>query len=280
VARVRGLESDVVALVLARERQARLRAGLRDRAPVRFVERCREVPPAVAEGEVAATLLELRDADGTPTPPTIRQLRTSFPRMPVIAMAPAATAVGHELVAAVQAGANGLILQGIEDAGVALLDAIDHADDECTARLVLAELGLALPEPARPVLEYVLAQARRPLSVDEVADALGMTRRTLARRLARTGVPTPLALINWCRLLVAARAMEDRGRTLEQVALQLDFPGAAALRNMLARYTGLKPRDVREGGGLRRVLAAFRDALEGDRRRTSASLVGPHAKAG
>ena len=259
--------SEIVALVLARERQARLRTGLRERAPVHFVARCREVAPAVAEGPAAATLLELRDADGTSTAPTIRQLRGSFPRMPVLAMAPAGVVAGHELVAAVQAGANGLILQGVEDAGVALLDAIDHAGDECVARVVMAELGPSLPAGARPVVEYALTQARRPLTVNGVADALGMTRRTLARRLARGGMPSPLAVVGWCRPLIAARAMEDGGRTLEQIAHQLDFPGAAALRNMLVRYTALRPREVRENGGLRCVLFAFRRAIDAGQRR-------------
>ncbi|MFL5574366.1 MAG: helix-turn-helix domain-containing protein [Gemmatimonadaceae bacterium] len=258
---------DVVALVLARERQARLRDGLRERAPVRFVSRCREVAHAVAEGAVAATVLELRDADGTPTAPTIRQLRAAFPRTPVLALAPGGSAAaGHELVAAVQAGANGIILEGVEDAGVALLDALDHAEDECVARLVMAELWSLLPDEARPVVEFCLTQARRPLAVDEVAAALGMCRRTLGRRLRRAGLPSPLAVIGWCRLLVAARVMEERGRTLEQVALRLQFPGAASLRNMLARYTALRPREVRENGGLRCVLFAFRRVIEAGRR--------------
>jgi AraC-like DNA-binding protein len=258
---------DVVALVLARERQARLRAGLRGRARVRFVARCREVAPAVAAaGPVAAALLELSDADGTPTAPTIRQLREAFPRTPVLALAPAGrAAAGHELVAAVRAGADGIILEGVEDAGLALLDALDHAGDECVARVVLDELGPLLTKDARPILEFCLTQARRPLTVDAVAEALGMCRRTLGRRLRRAGMPPPLAVIGWCRLLVAARVMEESGRTLEQIALGLQFPGAASLRNMLARYAALRPREVRENGGLRSVLCAFRRAAEGGR---------------
>jgi len=95
-------------------------------------------------------------------------------------------------------------------------------------------------------------------------------RKTLAARLARAGMPTPLALIGWCRLLAAARAMEEGGRTLEQVALRLEFPGAAALRNMLARYTGLSPREVRRRGGVQSVIAAFRRTLTARRNRRSA----------
>ena len=65
------------------------------------------------------------------------------------------------------------------------------------------------------------------------------------------------AMIAWCRLITAARLLEDPGRTVEQVALLLDFPSGASLRNMLKRYTGLAPGEVRENGGMRCVIHAF-----------------------
>jgi transcriptional regulator GlxA family with amidase domain len=55
--------------------------------------------------------------------------------------------------------------------------------------------------------------------------------------------------------------LEDPARSVEQIALLLDFSSAASLRNMLKRYTGLSPREVRENGGLRCVLHAFRQTL-------------------
>lgn len=251
---------DVVALVIARERQARLRGGLRGRAELRLVVRCRDVASAYQPAPIGAALLELRDVDGTPTPPTMRRLRDDFPRTPVIALALPSTP-GHELIAAARAGANGLVLQGIEDAGAALTAALEHASDECAARHVLAALASTLTPDAQSILEYCLTQARRALSVDEVADALGINRKTLGRRLVRGGLPGPLALIGWCRLLVAARALENRGRTLEDVALELEFSGAAGLRNMLTRYTGLRPNEVRSRGGFDAVLDALFRAL-------------------
>jgi transcriptional regulator GlxA family with amidase domain len=68
-------------------------------------------------------------------------------------------------------------------------------------------------------------------------------------------------MIQWCRLLIAARMLEDPGRAVEHVALLLDFPSGASLRNMLKRYTGLRPLEIRENGGMRCVLHILRQTL-------------------
>ena len=50
-----------------------------------------------------------------------------------------------------------------------------------------------------------------------------------------------------------------RRRTIENVALTLDFPSVNAMRNQLRHYADLSPTEAREGGGLAVVLAAFRN---------------------
>ena len=59
----------------------------------------------------------------------------------------------------------------------------------------------------------------------------------------------------------AARLLDDPGRTIEQVALKLDFPSGAALRNMFKRYTGLRTTEVRENGGVRCLVHTFKREL-------------------
>ncbi|HVE77752.1 MAG TPA: helix-turn-helix domain-containing protein [Gemmatimonadaceae bacterium] len=83
-------------------------------------------------------------------------------------------------------------------------------------------------------------------------------RRTFLNRLVDAGCPPPSEIIGWARLLVAAHFIEDPMRRVDRVAVDLDFPSGSALRNMLKRYTGLQPREVREKGGMRCVLEAFR----------------------
>ena len=43
----------------------------------------------------------------------------------------------------------------------------------------------------------------------------------------------------------------------------LEFPSATALRNMLKRYTQMRPSDVREGTGFERMIDMFGAALGG-----------------
>jgi AraC-like DNA-binding protein len=58
-------------------------------------------------------------------------------------------------------------------------------------------------------------------------------------------------------VFLAADLLEERGRTVESVALQLDFDSPSGLRNALRRYTGHGPRALRAAGGLQCALRAF-----------------------
>ena len=60
-------------------------------------------------------------------------------------------------------------------------------------------------------------------------------------------------------------------RTVERIALQLDFASDTALRNMIKRYTGMRAQDLRHSDGasvvlahLTRALAAHRDSHAAD----------------
>jgi AraC-like DNA-binding protein len=253
--------ADVVALLVGREAEARIQGGLRGRAKVHVVGTCRALLAHLRVGPAAAVIVEPRDAEGVPTAPTVRRLRGEFPLVPVLAYCPFTQPDARDLLDVVQAGVSGLLVRGVDDAGFALDSALAAAEDECTARRAMVELGRFVDGPARPVLEYCLSHARSAPTVLDVARALGMHPKTLSTRLARAGLPPAQIVIGWCRLLMAARLMEDVGRPLEQVALHLNFPSGASLRNMLARYTGLKPSEVRENGGFTCVLFAFRQAI-------------------
>jgi AraC-like DNA-binding protein len=126
---------------------------------------------------------------------------------------------------------------------------------------VLREVRPMLPATVRPIVEHCVLRARTPLTVAGVARALGVHRKTLVNKLRRAGFPGPRAIIGWSRLLLAAHALEDPGRPVERIALDLEFASATAMCNMLRRYTGLRPREVRENGGVACVLHLFTRAL-------------------
>jgi AraC-like DNA-binding protein len=220
-----------------------------------------EVTALVDAGLASVVVLDRRDRDGSSTLPVVRRLRQDFPSVPVVLYANVSAESSRDVLEFARAGIDQLILQGVDDLRVLLRNAVELALDRASAKSLLPELMPHLPPSVVSFVEYCLAHARRNLTVEEVAYALGVRRKTLAERMSAAKFPAPSTVIGWCRLLVAARLLEDPGRSVEQVALQLDFASATALRNMMKRYTGLRSGEVRENGGVRCVLHAFKRAL-------------------
>ena len=255
----------VVALVLDRETRVRVRDALSGRASVHFCQRAEEVFTTVRDHRAAAAVVELRDIDRASTAPLIRRLRGEFPLTPVIGYAAVSHATAPDILAAAHAGVNALVIRGLDDIGVALRSAIASGEDDVTARRAMAGLDDLVSPSVRPIVEYCLQNARHAPTVASLATALGLHRKTLMNRLTAAGLPAPHSLIGWCRLLLAARLLEDVGRPLEHVALSLGFPTAPSLRNMLKRYTGLQAREIRQRGGFECVLDCLRRAVVAER---------------
>jgi AraC-like DNA-binding protein len=253
----------VIVAVLVRElaARARIQEALRGHAAVRTCDEQDELLALVTEGLVGVAVVDLRDRTGAPTLGMVRTIREGFPSVPVVAYCALTPDSSREILALARAGVNDLILRGVDDVGVALRSVITTAQEHCGAKHVLEAIAPLVPPSVVPFLRYSLEHARQAVTVADAAAALGVHRKTLVDRLATAGLPTPSAMIAWCRLTLAAQMLEDPARSVEQIALLLDFSSAASLRNMLKRYTGLSPREVRENGGLRCVLHAFRQML-------------------
>jgi AraC-like DNA-binding protein len=249
--------------VLVRElaARARIQDALRSHAAVRFCDQQDELLTLVSEGLAGVVVVDLRDRAGNSTLPVVRSIRDRFPSVPVVGYCGLTPDTSRDILALARAGVNDLILRGVDDVGVALRSAITSAQDHCGAKYVLEIIGPLLPATVAPFVAYCLEHARRALGVSEVAAALGVHRKTLVDRLTAASLPTPSAMIGWCRLILAARLMEDPGRSVEQVALLLDFASGASLRNMIKRYTGLCPSEIRENGGMRCVLHVLKRTL-------------------
>lgn len=258
----------VVALVWERAAQTRISEAVRGFARVEYCGRVGELRSAVervyrAGCRVGAVIVDVRDREGTPSAGAIASLRQQLPAVPVLAYCSPAPTSSADLLAAARAGVSGVLLRGHDDVGVALRSALESAGDDCAARHIMAELDFALPRSARPVVEHCVLHGREPLTVACVARALGVHRKTLVNRLSASGLPEPRCVIAWCRLCLAAHALEDPGVTIERVAMDFQFPSATAFRNLCKRYTGLRATEVRQNGGLRCVLHLFARALRG-----------------
>lgn len=263
----------MIVAVLVRElaARARIQDALRGYAAVRTCDQQDELIALVTEGLVGVVVVDVRDRAGNPTLAMVRTIRDGFPSVPVVAYCALTPDSSRDILELARAGVNDLILRGVDDVGVALRSVMTTAQEHCGARHVLETIGPLVPQSVVPFLRYSLEHARQAVTVADAAAALGVHRKTLVDRLAAAGLPTPSNMIAWCRLTLAAQMLEDPARSVEQIALLLDFSSATSLRNMLKRYTGLSPREVRENGGLRCVLHVFRQALVPPSRNAAAS---------
>ena len=252
----------VAALVRDPISKARLTDALRNEATVRYSQRLSEVLAIVEAGLATLVVLDHRDFDGSPTLPTVRRLRDEYPSVPIVMYLPMSAVISGAVMEYAKAGVSQLVFQGVDDLKASLRSTVDAALDQVSASALGASLEPLVPANIVPFLRYCLEHARRDLSVEEVAAAMGVHRKTLVDRMKAARLPSPRAMIGWCRLLIAARMLDDPGRSVEQVALRLDFPSGAALRNMFKRYTGLKSTEVRENGGVRCIVHSFRRELE------------------
>jgi AraC-like DNA-binding protein len=248
----------VAALVWDSAGRARLQEALRGQAAVRFCDRQEELVALVDNDLVSVLVLDVRDRDGASTLPTVIRIRTGYPSVPVVLYFALGPDASQDIKNFVRAGVNELVFRDFTDLRIPLRAAITTAQDHCSAKAILQELEPVVPDAVRPIMQYCLENARRSMTVEQVATAFGVHRKTLVERLTSVGFPAPSAVISWCRILVAARLLEDPGRSIEQVALVLDFPSGTSMRNMVRRYTGLRPYEVRENGGMRCVLHAFK----------------------
>lgn len=205
---------------------------------------------------MAAVILETHDADARSTRDIVRQIAVSDMAPPVLAYCRAGAEHSGEIRAFVLAGVQELIFEGIDDAGVALRSVLDSAQRAQIGERVATALMATLPPILGGFVRYVTGHPDTQ-RVADVAEALGYHRKTLVNHCAQAVAPPPQELLAWCRLSVVAELLRTTPRTIESIALELDFPSDTALRNMMKRYTALRASDVRARGGMRCVIHAL-----------------------
>lgn len=253
----------VIGLVHGPAERARIASTLRARSmQAVFVDRVGELADAVthARAQIAAIIVEVRDADGVPIHEVIGDMHAGGTGMPLVAYCRPGAEHSSDIRALVLAGAHQLLFHGIDDTGIALRHILDAAQQSAVGERAREELMCVIPPKLSAFVSHV---TRYPATqrVSEVAIALGYHRRTLVNHCAQVGFLSPHELLCWCRLAVAGELMARSSRTIEAIAHELDFSSDTGLRNMMKRYTGLKASEVRERGGAKCVVAALRRAL-------------------
>jgi AraC-like DNA-binding protein len=250
-----------MALVVGRTERARLAEALEKDYDLCFVTTLDELRTALTASERAVVIAEPRDQTGIPSAHFLRQLRAARPKLPLIGYCAVTRDESHDIVDLANAGVHELLFQHATDTPFLIQQTIRSAFASCASSTIAECVTAGLPLEIRTLVDYCLQYPKEATTVEAVARALGVHRKTLANYCLRAGVPVPGALVAWCRLLIAGQLLRTQTGTVETIALQLEFPSSTAFRNMLKRYAGLRPRDVRRPDGLDQLIALFRAAV-------------------
>lgn len=259
--------ANFLALLPGSEARSRIRralaldqvAGVKHR--VEFLTSCDEIQERALDGCWNVLLVDPQALD-SPAGPELTSLSGRFPSLSVVAYVDLQGTRGEHLLRLGEAGVRAIVLLNVDDQPISLLKtltsavtlpAMDGVRDLLDARLC----GL-LHTLVRPLLE----RSGRGLTVEELASRhYGSSPRTLRRHFRQAGLPSPSRLIAWCRLFCAVHLLSDPARTTRNVAETLHFSSASALCKAIKRYTGLRPSEVLERGGVSYLLELFADDL-------------------
>lgn len=121
-----------------------------------------------------------------------------------------------------------------------LIAFLEKQADEIMARLPTAS---SLVDDVRAEVQAAMAGGDQ--RIDEIADRLGTTGRTLQRNLAKEGI-TFAEILDEVRVEAAKVALADLSMPLAHVAYYLGFEEQSSFSRAFKRWTGTSPKDYRQ----------------------------------
>jgi len=104
---------------------------------------------------------------------------------------------------------------------------------------------LAEREPLRELQAWILSSLDDDLSVPALAKRSGMSPRNFARVFTREVGATPARFVETARVEAARRRLEDTSDGVEEVAAEVGFGSAEAMRRAFLRQVRVSPADYR-----------------------------------
>lgn len=240
---------------------ARLRDALGGASHVQAFPDTAAALPSILRGEMRCTVVAVDSRGFADSLQTIRVVTHATPSHAVVAWCDRTTLSTRQLLDVAQAGVAEMVLRDVDDLRHVLARILNSATQRSHAHRIEQRLGQGVPAPMRPVFRFALEQAHQSTDVDRVAAGFGITRQTLRNRLVQQGMPLPRAFLTWCRLLVAASLLEERGHTLDSVSMQLDFSSGHHLGTVMRRYIGASITEMRDTSVVEAVDLAFLAAM-------------------
>ena len=242
---------------LSRAQRGHVAEGLR-RADCTFVETFGELERVLPTCPTCdALIVAPRDHQQRDAVDVVRCVAREWPGTAIVVFCPPRTDNAVSFRDLALAGAHQFVFEGMHNTAASLAAAVEYACHASSADVVLQRLERLVPLDLHSIVHVVLSRPDTLTTVDQVAAALGVHRKTLVNRCARAGFIRPAELIMWCRLALVAYSLGRSGATVEAIAHSLGFASHTALRNLLKRHSGKRATDIRGGGGLPVLMEAF-----------------------
>jgi AraC-like DNA-binding protein len=249
----------VLAAVRDEEWRCHVHANLVTWTTLTFVEDARQLCDAALrdEPDVALWHLDGLTATADEYAMAFHALRRVAPRSVVIAYGQMDRAVAPRLLVAGRIGVDRLLFRGFDDLNRGVREVLRATQVDSCIRGVLTRLDIPPGSPALTFAQSLRCARAGPSTVQQLAQALMVNRKTVSAWLRGAGLPAPEQLISWSRVYWVAQLLEDDRRTIADVARELRFSSLPDMRRMVSRHAGCTPRQLRANGGASTVFAAF-----------------------
>lgn len=207
----------------------------------------------------------LAAGDGGDLSADLAELLRAYPSATVLAAFPV-TPAGAERVLTLGAwGVADVIDLARERTPEALERRLRVVQGRAVQRLLQRALPPTLPGRTRSLLAVAAEVVSRGGQSPELAAALHVTERTVARWCERADLPPARRLLAWMRVLIAAELLDDPGRSLEATARACGYAGAASLKPALRNFLDTTPGELREAGAFQTAVRVFQAEIVGIR---------------
>jgi AraC-like DNA-binding protein len=199
---------------------------------------------AVGRVTVRTLLIQLGGGAGPSASAVIATVKRLFPAILIVGYGSLSHSVAVDILECARAGMDHLALAGFRDIGQVVRQMLAERDHETSS--VVHELSGAVPSILGAMLRVFVSDPSGAPNLEQLARRLGVTPRTLQRAAKEGDCCSPHKLLEYVRLLIAARLITSQSLPVHRVSEQAGYAHPSTLSRAWRRH-GLPPMRVLKG---------------------------------
>jgi AraC-like DNA-binding protein len=187
-------------------------------------------------------------ADGTMRTQAVAALLDSHPAVPLVLYTAVSPATFKAVAELTRHGAHQIVLYRYDDEPTRLLRLIERQPGHALTSALLQRMTPGVAALPPELAHAVQRLFRRPGAFRCAADlssVSGVSRRTMYREFARSGLASPRTVVAAARVLRAYSYTRDRSQSLDQIAQKLRYSAPRVLSQHMRDLLGATPRSAR-----------------------------------